>query len=71
MTDAAEKPDEPDAAALLEAQMQELIGMCGGDVMQALRTALTANSFLEAEIERMRREVSTGFVRGKRKAKPN
>lgn len=67
MTNAAEEPKEPNPAAVLEAQMSELIAMCGGDVMQALRTALTANTFLEAEIERLTAKVSSGFTRGKLK----
>lgn len=67
MTDAAETPGAPDAAAVLEAQMQELIAMCGGDVMQALRTALTANTFLETQIETLTAKISSGFTRGKLK----
>ena len=45
----------------LEAEVDEAIRMCGGDVRAALRATLVANAYLDAEIERLTEAVSTGF----------
>jgi hypothetical protein len=58
------EPVDADEAAALEGQVDEAIAICGGDVRAALRAALIANSFLEAEVERLARAVSFGFTRG-------
>ncbi len=50
---------------LLEAGIEQAIAICDGDVRAALRAALIANSFLADEVERLTREVSRGFARGK------
>ena len=52
-------------AALLEAEVDEAIATCGGDVRAALRATLIANRYLEAEIERLTGAISTGFARGR------
>jgi hypothetical protein len=49
----------------LEAEVDEAIRMCGGDVRAALRATLVANAYLDAEIERLTEAVSTGFARGR------
>src|SRR5262245_6522911 len=54
---------ETGTAALVEAEVDEAIGTCGGDVRAALRATLIA--YLEAEIERLTQAISTGFVRGR------
>ena len=41
------------AAALLEAEVDEAIALCGGDVRAALRATLVANAYLESEVERL------------------
>ena len=56
---------EADAAALLEAEVDEAIAVCGGDARAALRATLIANAYLEAEIERLAEAISTGFARGR------
>ena len=63
---------EPDSAEALEAEIDEAISLCGGDVRAALRATLIANAYLEAEIERLTEAVSSGFARGRirRPAKP-
>jgi hypothetical protein len=55
---------EAETAALLEAEVDEAIANCGGDVRAALRATLIANTYLEAEIERLTEAISTGFARG-------
>lgn len=57
-------PAGADAAAALEGEVDEAIAICSGDVRAALRAALVANSFLEAEVERLTKAVSFGFIRG-------
>jgi hypothetical protein len=59
------KKSEAETAALLEAEVDDAIATCGGDVRAALRATLIANTFLEAEIERLTEAVSTGFARGR------
>lgn len=44
---------EADTAASLEAEVDEAIATCGGDVRAALRATLVANAYLEAEVERL------------------
>jgi hypothetical protein len=43
---------EADTAALLEAEVEEAIATCGGDVRAALRATLVANAYLERTIDR-------------------
>ena len=52
-----------DAAALLEAEVDEAIAMCGGDARAALRATLVANSYLEGEVERLTNAIPTGLAR--------
>ena len=47
------KKSEAEIAALVEAEVDEAIATCGGDVRAALRATLIANADLEAEIERL------------------
>jgi hypothetical protein len=61
----AEQPPETDATAALDEEVQQAIAVCDGDVMQALRITLIANAFLEAEIDRLTAQISTGFARGR------
>jgi hypothetical protein len=41
---------EAESTRLLEAEVDEVIANCGGDVRAALRASLIANAYLEAEI---------------------
>jgi hypothetical protein len=50
---------------LLEAAVEQAIAICDGDVRAALRAALVANSFLADEVERLTKEVSVDFTRGR------
>ena len=65
MSDAAIEPAEIVAAEAIEAEVEEAIGLCGGDVRAALRATLVANAFLESEVERLGAQVSAGFARGR------
>jgi hypothetical protein len=53
------------APNLLEAAVEQAIAVCDGDVIAALRASLIANSFLADEVERLTKEVSAGFARGR------
>ena len=64
------KKPEVKAAALHEAEVDEAIATCGGDVSAALRATLIANAYLEAEIERLTQAISTGFARGRMRKAP-
>jgi hypothetical protein len=61
---------EADTAVLLEAEVDEAIATCGGDVRAALRATLVANAYLEAEVERLTDAISTGFARGRMRRPP-
>ena len=54
----------------LDDDVRAALAICGGDALAALRTTLIANAFLEAEVERLRAEVSSGFSRGKVRKAP-
>jgi len=54
---------------VLENEVQEALNICGGDAMKALRITLIANAFLEAQIDELKAEVSSGYSRGRVKHK--
>jgi hypothetical protein len=54
-----------EASDPVEVAVEQAIAICDGDVRAALRAALAANSFLMAEVERLRRAASFGFARGR------
>ena len=56
---------EADAAASLEAEVDDAIAICGGDARAALRATLVANAYLAAEVERLTKAMSLGFARGR------
>ena len=64
------KKSEAETAALVEAEVDEAIATCGGDVRAALRATLIANAYLEVEIERLTEAISTGFARGRMRKPP-
>ena len=49
-------------AGAVESEMQELLALCQGDAMNALRVVLIANAFLEAEIDRLVAARSPGWT---------
>jgi hypothetical protein len=59
------------AANSIEDEVHEVLAICGGDAIAALRITLIANAFPEAEIDRLSAAVSSDFARGKvRKSAP-
>ena len=53
-----------DYSPVVEAEVDEAIATCGGDVRAALHATLIANAYLEAEIERLI------FARGRMRKAP-
>lgn len=49
----------------IDAAVQETLDICGGDAINALRVTLIATAFLEARIDELTAQVSTGFGRGR------
>ncbi len=49
----------------IDADVEMAIMICNGDLRAALRVTLVANAFLDAELERVMRMVSTGYGRGR------
>jgi hypothetical protein len=47
-----------------DAETDEAIALCGGDVRAALKVTLVANAFLEKQIEAITEMLSTGYGRG-------
>ena len=54
----------------LDDDVRAALAICGGDAIAALRITLIANAFLEAEVERLKAEVSSGFSRGRVRKAP-
>lgn len=54
----------------LDEDVRVALAICGGDAIEALRIALIANAFLEAEVERLKPEVWSGFSRGRARKAP-
>lgn len=48
-----------------ESDMRQVLEICKGDPMAALRMVLIANSFYEEEIRLLKEEASAGYGRGK------
>jgi hypothetical protein len=53
------------AVSEIDQDVWQALAICKGDAMAALRMVLFANAFYEAEIERLKRQASSGFARGK------
>ena len=56
-------------APIIDREVEEALDICGGDPMKALRVTLIANAFLEAQIDELKAEVSSGYSRGRMKHK--
>jgi hypothetical protein len=55
--------DDPQS---LNAAADAAIEACGDDARAAVRALIVANSYLDAEVQRLAKAVSTGFARGSR-----
>jgi hypothetical protein len=54
----------PESEDKLEAAVDAVIEECEGNLRAALRVLIVANSYLEAEVERLAEAVSHGYARG-------
>jgi hypothetical protein len=54
---------EPDRDRL-ETAANNAIGACGGDARDAVKALIVANEFLEAQVEQLKADVSSGYARG-------
>ena len=54
---------QPDPFEALEQELDAAITVCDGDVRAALRATLIANTYLDAELQRLTASISTGFDR--------
>jgi hypothetical protein len=61
----AGEPELQEQAGDLDAGVEAAIAACDGDARAAVRALLVASSFLEAELEAVRAQLSRGFTRGK------
>jgi hypothetical protein len=57
-------PNEEDASEL-EAAIDQAIAACDGDTRATIGALIVANSFLETEVEELKKAVSHAFVRGR------
>jgi hypothetical protein len=63
MSETAPIHSEIGPAAAVEAEVEEAIALCGGDVRAALRATLIANAYLQDEVDRLAGAASAGFAR--------
>ena len=54
----------PESEDELEAAVDAVIEECEGNLRAALRVLIVANTYLEAEVERLAEAVSRGYARG-------
>jgi hypothetical protein len=57
------KPNEQDDG--LEAEVEQAIAVCDGDMGAAIRALIVANNFLESEISELMKAVSHAYTRGR------
>lgn len=57
-------PNEEDACEL-QAAIDQAIAACGGDARVTVGALIVANSFLESEIDELRKAVSHAYARGR------
>ena len=55
----------PSVADTFEDDIEEALKICNGDAVAALRITLIANAFLEAQIDELKEQISSGYARGK------
>lgn len=54
-----------DPFTVAEADIDEVLQMCGGDPRDAIRALLIGQRFLEVALDEARQEASWGYVRGR------
>ena len=58
------KPTVPDDNEL-EAEVDEVIATCDGDLRATIRALIVANKYLECEVAELMKAVSHAYVRGR------
>ena len=58
-------PEPSQDAILLEAEADQAIAACGGDLRETIKALIVANDFLETEVAELMRAVSQAYVRGR------
>jgi hypothetical protein len=67
---APDEPPEPQLPQdLVDEEVRQALDICRGDAIAALRTTLIANAFLEAQVEELTAQISTGYGRRKNQMK--
>ena len=61
---ASPNPTAPDDGEL-EAEVDEAIATCGGDLRATIRALIVANKYLECEVGELMKAVSHAYVRGR------
>jgi hypothetical protein len=51
-------------AERLEGATDAVIAVCGGNARDAVKALIVANEFLEAQVEKLKADVSSGYARG-------
>ncbi|MDF2619284.1 MAG: hypothetical protein K0S00_1943 [Xanthobacteraceae bacterium] len=63
MTDNPSPVEPTDLIEITEADVDEAIAVCSGDMRATIKALLVANTFTEQMLELARREASPGFLR--------
>jgi hypothetical protein len=58
------QPNAQDADEL-EADIDQAIAACGGDLRATIRALIVANNYLESEVSELMKAVSHAYVRGR------
>jgi len=61
----SEPRQNEDGASELEAAIDQTIAACDGDLRRTIGALIVANSFLETEVEELKKAVSHTYVRGR------
>lgn len=65
-----EKPPEATSPQdIVDEEVRQALAICRGDAIAALRTTLIANAFLEAQVEELTSQISTGNSRRRSQVK--
>ena len=66
-TNKSAEPQSPQN--IVDEEVRQALAICHGDAIAALRTTLIANAFLEAQIDELTSQISTGYGRRKNQMK--
>ena len=69
LSDGMSKEIKPVESHPADEEVREALAICNGDAVAALRITLIANAFLEAQLDELKSQVSTGFGRKRNPAR--